>query len=368
MLGQITLVLTASAAPITATVAIASFNSTNVQGFQLNGSSALAGSVIRLTPAIGDQAGSTFWKNQVSLANQRSFSTYFVMDMSGAGGTPPGGADGIVFTIQTQSNTAGGSGGSIGYGGITPSVGVEFDTWANNPSTDPTSTVNDPNDNHVGLDIGGDVTSVITATPPGVIQDNTWHVWVDYNGATKNLQVRMHPSNSRSASTLVLNTTRDMAADIGPDVYIGFTAGTGGAYENHDIAAFYFVNDYAPIDTNPPNVYNPGASSVTVAPSPASIATGATSVITATVRDSAGAVMANQSVTFTTSMGSLVTASGVTNASGQVSITLNGGPIAGTATIRATAAGGAYGETSVAVTGPSIYILYLPYYIQGPPR
>ncbi len=355
LLGQLLLALPVRAATSTITVAIPSFNNTNIPAFQLNSAAALSGSAIRLTPALETKAGSAFWKNRVSLANQRSFSTYFAMSMTnpGSNGLANIGADGIVFTIQTLSNTAGSTGGGIGYEGITPSVGVEFDTWQNTVDAD---------DNHVGLDVGGSVASVqvVPLTPLSItLQGKTWHAWVDYNGATSNLQVRIGTTSSRSGSILVLNTTRNLASDIGQDVYVGFTSATGGAFEDHDIQSFYFVNDYAPIDITT-NTYNQAANAVVAAPNPASIATSKTSIITATVYSISGAPLANQSVTFTTSLGTLSTASGVTNASGQVSVTLNGGSTAGVANIRATAAGGAYGVTSVTVTAPTLYKVFIP--------
>lgn len=348
LFGQLLFALPAMAATYVITAAIPNFNSTNVTNFQVNGNAQLVGSAIRLTSAGENLAGSAFWKSRVSLANQRSFSSYFVLDFPNPGGYLTGGADGVVFTIQTQSNTAGGDGGGIGYQGITPSVGVEFDTWEN---TD----VNDPNDNHVGLDVGGNITSVSTNTVlPGNLEGHTWHIWVDYQGSTKNLQVRMHSSNNRGSASKVLDVTRDLTSDIGQDVFVGFTAGTGGAYENHDVKSFYFVNDYAPIDTNPPNYYNPAPSQITAVSSVASIKTGATSTITATVRNETGAVVPNQAVAFTTNLGSLVTSSGVTNTNGQVSVTLNGGSTVGVATIRATSTGGIYATTTVAVTARTV--------------
>ena len=45
-------------------------------------------------------------------------------------GDPTGGAaDGIMFVVQTVGNNVGGSGGNIGYFGITNSVGIEYDTY-----------------------------------------------------------------------------------------------------------------------------------------------------------------------------------------------------------------------------------------------
>lgn len=365
LLGQI-LLLPVHAADATLTVAIPSFDTSNINAFQLNDLAQLptgADYISLTTNNPENQSGSAFWKHMVSLANNRSFSTYFKISFPNPGGMSPGGADGIVFAIQTVSNTAGGSGGGIGYDGLQPSVGIEFDTWQNTDSS-----VNDPDDNHVGFDVNGVMESVFvapSASLPGTLQGNSWYVWIDYNGQTKNLQVRMHSSNNRTSSTLVMNQTYDIASVIGPDVFIGFTAGTGGAVEDHNVNAFYFCNDYNPIDTNatPPNNYTQAPFHIVASPSPATIATGSTSNITATVYNVSGAVMANQPVTFTTNLGTLVTTSGTTNASGQVTVTLNSGFTGGTATIRATTAAGVYGETSVVILAPTTYTFYIPMFI-----
>src|SRR5262245_7350270 len=66
------------------------------------------GGVLRLTPATDDQAGSAFSTSQVSLGAGATFSTFFQFRLTDPGGINP--ADGITFTLQTQSNTAGGVG------------------------------------------------------------------------------------------------------------------------------------------------------------------------------------------------------------------------------------------------------------------
>jgi len=89
--------------------------------------------VLRLTNNLG-QSGSAFLTNSINLANQASFSTFFTFNISHPMGISDGdgqGADGIVFVVQTVSNTAGGAGGGIGYLGINNSVGIELDTWDN---------------------------------------------------------------------------------------------------------------------------------------------------------------------------------------------------------------------------------------------
>jgi hypothetical protein len=338
---------------LTIAVAVQSFNTDNAKAIKFNGTAVLANNAIHLTSATNDQAGSAFWKSRVSLTNNRSFSSYFVLSFNAPGGKLPTGADGIVFTMQTQSDTAGSPGSGMGFSGIKPSIGIEFDTWQNNE-------VNDPNDNHVGLDVGGSVVSVATnAVPlPGDLQGNTWHIWVDYNGSTQKLQVHMHPTNDRAASTLVLDVSRNLADDIGPDVYVGFTAGTGDAFESHDVQTFYFINDFVPLDTNatPPNTYLQMPNQISAVASPAAINPGETTTVTITVFDIFDNPVPNQMVAFTTSRGTLLNTSGVTDANGKVSVTLNGVTASGSTTVRGSIAGGLYAEASVFVR----QYIYLP--------
>lgn len=67
-----------------------------------------------------------------------------------------GGADGMVFVIQNAANTVGTMGGGIGYGGLSHSIGVEFDDWNNGEG-------DGNNANHAGIDINGNVNSVVRA-------------------------------------------------------------------------------------------------------------------------------------------------------------------------------------------------------------
>jgi len=217
--------------------------------FIMNGSTAVVGNKLRLTPAINDQWGTAFNKDRVSLRDERSFSTYFTFEISNGGGYSVGWADGIVFTVQTYSNTAGQAGGGMGYQGIQQSVGIEFDTWNNGPHQ------YEPSDNHVAVNLNG----AIEATNSSVVnvdkntlnmKNGTIHVWVDFDGLNKTIEVRMNKNNNtRPADPIIqkkdLNLTQILSSD---NVYVGFTAATGGAYQNHEIKSWYFTNGYDPID------------------------------------------------------------------------------------------------------------------------
>ena len=228
----------------------------DLSGFQQNGATAaiadpvtddLNRKVLRLTNNLG-QSGSAFLTNAISLANKSSFSTAFTFRIShplGSSDTDGQGADGLVFVVQTVSNTAGGSGGGIGYQGINKSVGVEFDTWNNGPS------LNDPNGNHIGIDLNGGFNGPTAIIGTRMNNGADWFAWVDYDGTTNDVEVRLSQTNIRPlAATLTRNA--DLAAVLGQDAaYIGFTSGTGSAGGYHDIVNWTFRDDFAPINDTP---------------------------------------------------------------------------------------------------------------------
>lgn len=225
-----------------ATITYTDFSST--AGLTLNGNAAQVGNVLRVTPANFSQAGSVFSTNPISLAANVSFSTAFQFRFTNAYGSDgqSSGADGLVFIVQTNSNSVGGDGGGIGYLGVPNSVGIEFDTW-NNGSIDGGSS------NHVGIDVGGNINSLVRAeVTPDMNNGNIWYSWIDYNGVTDLLEVRLSEVNLRPAAA-ILSLTRDLAADLGStSAFAGFSSGTGAAFANHDVLSWTFVDTFAPID------------------------------------------------------------------------------------------------------------------------
>lgn len=222
------------------------FSSTS--GLTLNGNAAQVGNVLRVTPANFGQAGSAFSTNPISLASDASFSTAFQFRFTNPGGAHDGqglGADGLVFVVQTNANNVGGAGGGIGYDGIMNSLGIEFDTW-NNGSIDGGSS------NHVGIDVGGSVNSLVRAEVVNDMNNGAIrYVWIDYNGATDLLKVFLAEANIRPGSA-ILSLTRDLAADLGTtNAFVGFTSGTGAAFANHDVLSWAFENTFAPINPVP---------------------------------------------------------------------------------------------------------------------
>jgi Legume lectin domain len=210
-------------------------------GFTLTGSAHQIGNRLRLTNWYS-QAGTAFLTDRISLAENASFSTRFSFQISssnGAGDADGPGADGLAFVIQTLSNNVGGAGGGIGYAGIGQSVAIEFDTYYNKYF--------DPNGNHIGLNLNGNLYSTAwTPVYPRMNNGGIWHSWVDYNGLSKLLEVRISTTENRPINP-ALSYVLDIASILKmPNAFMGFTSGTGGGMGVHDILSWDVKNQYDP--------------------------------------------------------------------------------------------------------------------------
>lgn len=243
----IVLLLTLNSQAFSSVIEFPDFSTTS--GIVLNGdaniSSTVDGEVLRLTPAKEYQTGSVFSQSTV---NASKFSTFFKFRISKSGGpasscNQESGADGIVFIIQAISSNIGGTGGGIGYKGISNSVGIEFDTWCN-------TSFNDPNSNHLAILTGGSVIHEASFPSINITPDfddgNIWYTWVDYDGGT--LEVRINQIGVRPDNA-DLSTSVDVPMELGRvnDAYIGFSSGTGSNYGNHDIISWEYRDEFNPI-------------------------------------------------------------------------------------------------------------------------
>lgn len=193
---------------------------------QLNGSAATASSggltVLRLTPAANNQAGSAFSTSQVDV---QAFATTITFQFT-PGSNPM--ADGICFVIQRVGPTAlGGGGGGCGYSGIATSVAVVFDIYPNG-------------DSYTGLFTNGAAPSAEnsgTNLNLNFHNGNIFRARFVYDGAT--LQVTITDTVSNASETQ--NYTINIPSTIGGNTaYVGFTAATGGLNANQDIRTWTF--------------------------------------------------------------------------------------------------------------------------------
>lgn len=230
------------------TIIYPNFNST--AGLQLNGSAASASDgtrkVLRLARSLTFDGGSAFSTNPITLSSDYSFSTRFTFNINSSGGIAP--ADGFVFAIQTVANNVGSLGGGLGFQGIPKSFGVEFDTF-NNGSGDGGSS------NHVGFDFNGNIDSTFinTTLPYSLASAADLTAFVDYNGASKLLEMRLSNDGSRPTAALLSATGVDLAAVLQSNqAFVGFTAATGAGFSNHDLVNWEFRDTFDPIASTVP--------------------------------------------------------------------------------------------------------------------
>ncbi|RPH46223.1 MAG: DUF1929 domain-containing protein, partial [Burkholderiales bacterium] len=191
---------------------------------------------LRLTSAKTSQAGSAWYRSPVTLLPTSSFVTRFQFRMGG--GTN---GDGFAFVVQGNDTMAlGGAGGALGYGGIERSIAVKFDAYQN---------AGEPNDNHIAVLVNGSMVAIAPTPAPFRLADNAVHTaWVVYDGIGKRLLVNLEQGATNVTSTWpVLTVPLDLPAIVGDAMLMGFTAGTGGAVQEHRIEHWSFTAGVAPV-------------------------------------------------------------------------------------------------------------------------
>jgi MBG domain/Legume lectin domain/Abnormal spindle-like microcephaly-assoc'd, ASPM-SPD-2-Hydin len=238
-------------------------------GLHLNGSAAAvnngSANVLRITPASLFQDGSFYYATPMSLSSP--FSTQFTFQFPQVSPNGAGSADGIAFIIQNSPATdaaLGFSGGGIGYGdddlnffpslGIPKSLAIEIDTYRNvwdpaTPHVAAMSCLTGYNSSHHGgkcangTKAGSDPTLAINSALATNVLDGKQHTLiVKYQlpcPGCQNVTVTLDGNP-------VLQFAFDLATlglDANDDAYLGFTASTGGGFEDHDILSWSFSPD-----------------------------------------------------------------------------------------------------------------------------
>jgi hypothetical protein len=225
---------------LAATLALA--DEVHLPDLNLAGSARLEGEALRLTPSEPHLAGAAWLRDKQIAGN--GFETEFEFRLSKAGGLG-GGADGFAFVLQNSGPSAlGGTGSGGGFalgndgsvGAIPQSIAVFFDTYRNQE-------IGDPSNNFI---------TICTAGTPKELQ------WPPARlASSKKLAVNLKSRKAHTARVIyqppvltvfldgkrVLSTAVDLSTVLNPDgsAWIGFTASTGGGYENHDILRWSFT-------------------------------------------------------------------------------------------------------------------------------
>ncbi len=218
----------------------------NTKGLQFMGNATSItngdGAVLELTPPAYWQAGAVWSAAPIPFGPNAGFSTFFTFRLSNPGGNVDvdgvQGADGIAFLIQSGGYQLGAAGGGIGYEGITNSLAVEFDTWDNFGQFGPPGEING---NHVAVNLNGIPNDPVAVPITNALNNgNIWYAWIDYEGVSQDLEVRVSEIPIRP-----LAPTLEVSVDLpgllgGTNAFVGFTAGTGDAYNEQNILSWKF--------------------------------------------------------------------------------------------------------------------------------
>jgi len=248
------LLILAVITPITAAqITYNNFGST--AGLVLNGSASQVGGNLQLTPAAGNQAGTAWHQTQQPVIG--GFVTSFAFRIGG-----PGGADGMTFIIHDDPAGTGAlcqGGGSLAYTSeplvVTNTMQnllvIEIDTYNN-------ANFADPNDNHISVHLiptipttvnGADeFYSIGRAIPTTDLNDGQVHVMcVTYTPGTLTIflddlatPLLTVPFDFISGATTLTGTTLAGLNLPTGNAYVGFTGGTGGLVQTHEVFAWNF--------------------------------------------------------------------------------------------------------------------------------
>ncbi len=219
-----------------------------LQGLSLVGDASLSGKVLRLTRAKHDRSGAVWFREKQQVA--AGFDTTFQFQLTHPGGLGHG-ADGFAFVLQNAGPDAlGGRGSAGGFAVEDPtyshqektaipwSIAVFFDTYRNGDE-------DDPSNNYIALRTYGQPSEMQWPAPRLAF--------------TPKLPVRLKDQRIHSARILfqppklsvfldesptpVLESVVDLSIVLDQQgaAWVGFTASTGGGYENHDILNWSFT-------------------------------------------------------------------------------------------------------------------------------
>ncbi|KAF1889447.1 hypothetical protein Lal_00024773 [Lupinus albus] len=158
--------------------------------------------------------------------------------------TDYGGGSGLTFIIVPDEFTVGRSGPWLGMLNDAceidyKAVAIEFDTRMN-------PEFGDPNDNHVGINLGTIVsTKTINVSGVGVsLKDGfVHHAWITYDGPNKRLDIRLGlPNQEVYPSKPIFSESVDLFPYLNEYMFVGFSASTGNHTQIHNILSWNFTS------------------------------------------------------------------------------------------------------------------------------
>ncbi|RDX97388.1 putative L-type lectin-domain containing receptor kinase S.7, partial [Mucuna pruriens] len=154
------------------------------------------------------------------------------------------GGSGLTFIIVPDEFTVGRPGPWLGMLNDAcesdyKAVAVEFDT-RENPE------FGDPNDNHVGINLGTIVsTKVINVSDVGMsLKDGFVHrAWITYDGPQRRMDIRLGlPNQEDYPSKPIFSESLDLSPYLNEYMFVGFSASTGNHTQIHNILSWRFTS------------------------------------------------------------------------------------------------------------------------------
>ncbi|MEM0992769.1 MAG: OmpA family protein [Bacteroidota bacterium] len=191
--------------------------------FLLDGSTRLTGDrCFQLVPDRERSSGSLWHKKPIDLSQPLDMELKVMM-----GCKDRAGADGIVLAFSPEAVQTGWSGEGMGFAGLSPSLGIEIDTWENEHLLDPA-------EDHMAIMANGNVRHRLNLAGPKIIpniEDCRLHL----------LRIQWQPSQQRLSVTLDQEYQIVYTGNIiryifegNPRVYWGITAATGKYSNRHE--------------------------------------------------------------------------------------------------------------------------------------
>jgi glucose/arabinose dehydrogenase len=209
-----------------ADVTYVDFSST--AGLTLVGSAATAGNDLRITPDQPSQVGAVWATTRQDVTSP--FTSEFTFRLSGGG-------EGFAFVIQRDAVDAiGGGGGGLGYSQIQNSIALEFDTFGNLLTFDPSA-------NHVSVNTNGAASNAsshsaslgATSAVTSMADDDTHTVRIEYTPGAFQVYV--------DDAVVTLQLDLDIASTLSltdGTAWVGFTAATSGLTQSTDLISWTF--------------------------------------------------------------------------------------------------------------------------------
>lgn len=195
----------------------------NIQDFELGGSATkLNEQCIRLVPDLQYDSGSAWYKKAIDLNAPFEMEVCIVL-----GCKDEEGADGIVFVFTPLART-GFWGEGMGFAGLYPSLGIEFDTYRNYHLADPA-------EDHLAIMVHGETHHSTTLVGPiklNNLENCERHpLRITWSPETQKLEINLDQEIVATYEGDLVNTI--FRGNSG--VHWGVTSATGRLSNNHDI-------------------------------------------------------------------------------------------------------------------------------------